>query len=186
MSRDPIEELAFRRQLAKTLSSHEHVALLKKGLVVNLYRFCRNGSPNNIDTLGLIELRGICCTICAADKGATAYVATRWGLGLDPGDDRKGGPNVGGNAVLHCMASCLTAKYCREECAKEYWDGEEKGDSYYSKQDLYNNAAGRAGAAHDCALWCYVGLKNGKLACYDSEEDAGNGRRCPPPVSGED
>ncbi|MCP3994435.1 MAG: hypothetical protein GY722_05135, partial [bacterium] len=74
------------------------------------------------------------------------------------------------NAILHAMASCLTASICGQDVAKDFWDGHEnysdnKCPSAYL--DFYNNEAGRRLAVPSrpdlCGILVRSELLNGGL-----------------------
>jgi len=108
-----------------------------------------------------------------------------WELFSRTGVDPDGGGNQeqeeGGNAMQHCLLSCMSAVQCGQECALDYWDSRETNPAAVTHQmDLQNNLDGRDCAArydsgshgapvYFCYDCCMQKLEAGELTCLSGK-----------------
>ncbi len=100
----------------------------------NLYRYVNNSPTIYTDYDGL-KPSG-CCKTCAMTSGSLTLNGLEYNSNIKYMSDRGGG-----NAMMHCLATCRTVRLCGTSCAKEFWDGRE-GTDLDGQQDLKNNSVG--------------------------------------------
>ncbi len=124
-----------------------------------------------------------CCRLCAKANGAIARERIRF-------SPYTAGDGFQGNAMLHCLSSCMTRRNCGESCRKAFWDGRESPFDSLGRtvrwddlMDLRNNAVGADCGSDKSALegkscWgcCLNALRAGQLSC---EKEGGGLTPCP-------
>ena len=149
----------------------------------NRYSFVHNSPLGNVDVFGRSWLSRSICYCCALNQAAWLAAAGGPVLGLDRHDNHNGG-----NALTHCVGSCITTKACGGGCAEWWWDRRETDGTWGNEMDLRNNAVGRAcggnifldllTAPWACRSCCLEALNRGELTCR--EPGTGLLVPCPP------